>query len=164
MPATLQQIYDFESVLEIGFRDAIFADEGISARIRRTQGLNPKSAVFVSARSTGATGRHHYLASDGLEIDDQYTADLEIGIQTQRQTGTDTNPELSEHTVLKVALRPWMLRGWISVSDSLPYHQIDRPPVPGGTDLEFDEDEYDRTILSYTLTFSVRPDAWPVAV
>lgn len=164
MPATLQQIYDFESVLQIAFKDALFTDVNIGARIQRTQGLNPKSSVFISVNSTGATGRHHFMAADGMEIDDQYAAEISLGIQTLRQPGAETVPELSEHTALKVELRAWMLRGWIKVSDSLAYHQIDRPPIPGSTDLEFEEDEYDRTILNYALLFSIRPDAWPVNV
>ena len=117
----------------------------------------------------GAANPKHMQRKPSGEYEyDQYDLTLNFTITTKRTeeegSGDDTVPRRHQQIVANV-------RRWISIGNAkdsalqtyLTLYTINRL-VPDGAEYDHDEDtDEDETILSFTGTFSILTDAWPVS-
>ena len=152
----LDELYQFEKLLETGFAQLL---AGVCPDIYTSR----EAAELVSPRVEikavlGPALQHHKASYAGSTSEhDAFEATLEVTIATNRtgNEGTLNHPRLIGSVRSRLVMRQ-IVQTWKS-----PVALIADIRGTGTIDTFSDENDIDFTTLSYYLTFSVAPSAWP---
>lgn len=168
MPASSEtELFNFEGNINEAFRHWL-DDKLIDLQTSNDLAVLPEEYVGAMVEIGAANPKHMQLKPDGEYEYDQYDLTLNFTILTKRTeeegSGDDTIPRRHHELVASV-------RRWIAISNAKPgalqsyltLYTINRL-VPDGTEYDHDDStDEDETILSFTGTFSILTDAWPVS-
>ena len=171
MPATIEQLYNFESAIETAIKSALLAagikeEYGIEVYTSQDetdfQNIRPRIELeFVASAPTG----HRITSNATAYLPDSWEGTLQVALITNSSDGTSG---VTDHSGWRARLRYELdLIESTLVSDAggddtlLPYHSVNKFLAAGSTPTMKPEDGYIESRLAYEIHFNIRPTAWP---
>lgn len=160
MPATtLDELYDFESQFDFALKAVL--DPAIAATHTPSTPLDTAHTPFITAEfnlrgPAGPTGTALLRGATSDIYPETYSGEFVINLITNRQVSGAPNAlrgklrqiMLPKAQAFNSTVLPWL--EMLSLEETASNREID-------TELDTD-----RTAMTYTVIFGIRPDAWPV--
>lgn len=159
---TLQEIHNFEYILESGFRNAL-ANTGaqiFDTASRDETAVSPRIEIKAVIGSY-LEHRHQFrdVVNGNVTADawDAYSASMEVTVITNRQDATETGDHRRLISLVRSKLLKWIvINGWnqeiLVINDARPI---------GTSDTFVDDQDLDYTTMIYELVFNINPAVWP---
>ena len=159
MPATSHPVlYQWEDTIEDACLVLLAGADISNTYKQRSDDVTSTPRVGVQFVPGAATGHLFRGQAADTEHWDQFDATLNIELVTDRQRDAAT----PQHTEILGKIR-WAVADCDNWGAALDYHEVLKV-MPQGTTQTVDEEQgQDASTLTYSITFGIRPDAWPTS-
>ena len=154
-------VYEFETRIETAIVNALFAENVIAKASRDNNVIDATELPFVAVQlAVGGTTGHYAPNVQSYDRPDRWNGVVSLTVRTNRTVEQSTPQHQSTLSIIRSVMYaiPHTL-----TSAELPYHEIHTVDETGTVVQVIENADHDVSVISFAITFGIRPDAWPEA-